>query len=112
MNQGNERNQLIIVAILTLHSGATDSFREYETKAARVLSRYGGVIERTVVVEPSAPDERMREVHILSFPSEEAFRRYGTDPDLVALAGLRLTSIAHTDVLFGREGPDYTSLAQ
>jgi len=97
---------------LTLHSGATGSFREYETKAARILSRYGGVIERTVVVEPSALDERMREVHILSFPSQEAYTRYRTDPDLVALASLRMTSIAHTDVLFGREGPDYTSLAQ
>jgi uncharacterized protein (DUF1330 family) len=112
LNQSNERNHLIIVAILTLHTGTIESFREYETKAARILSKYGGVIERTVVIEAPSPDERMREVHLLSFPNQESFTRYRSDPDLAALASLRATSIAHTEVLFGREGPDYHALSQ
>ena len=43
--------------------GAADQFREFETMAARILARYGGVIERTVTVEPSATQEQ-REVHL------------------------------------------------
>jgi len=60
LSQGNEPSPLLIVAILTIHSGAAESFREYETKAAGILSRYGGVIERTVVIEPAGPEQRMR----------------------------------------------------
>ena len=109
MTHANEPNRLLIVAILTIHSGADDSLREYETEAARIMAKYGGVIERTMVVEPPAAEERMREVHLLSFPNHDAFARYRADADLSALAGLRLSCIAHTEILFGREGPNYSS---
>jgi len=86
--------------------GAADQFREFETMAARILARYGGVIERTVTVEPSATQEQ-REVHILRFPSKEAFESYRIDPQLASLAELRGSCIAHTEILIGREGPQY-----
>jgi hypothetical protein len=73
------------------------------------VSRYGGIIERTVLIEPSAAEQRMREVHLLSFPSQEAFEQYRTDAELAELASLRLSCIAHTEILFGQEGPDYSS---
>jgi hypothetical protein len=87
-------------------------FREYETKAAVVISRHGGAIERTVVEEPSGPEKPMREVHVLTFPGLEAFDSYRADPDLALLAGMRAASIAHTEVLIGREGPDYMGLSK
>ena len=106
----NQQSDLIIIAILTLHPGAGDAFREYETRAAKILMRYGGAIERTVVVEPAAPQDPVREVHILRFPSLNAFTRYRTDAELAVLANLRAASIADTEVLLGREGPDYMAL--
>lgn len=112
MDQATEGSPVIIVAILTLRTGASQSFREFETKAARIMSRYGGVIERSVVVEPLAPREPAREVHVVTFPDPDAFANYRIDPDLAALAGLRLASIAHTEVLIGRKGPDYSELAR
>lgn len=112
MDEATDETPVIIVVILTLRTGASDSFREYETQAARIMSRYGGVIERSVVVEPFDDGEPAREVHVLTFPDQERFASYRTDPDLAALAGLRLASITQTEVLIGREGPDYSALTR
>lgn len=109
MSNNTEQQQqlLLVVAILTIAPDAVNQFREYETRAARILARYGGVMERTVEVEPSASREYMREVHVLSFPSKEAFASYRIDTELATLAELRAVCIAHTDILIGREGPRY-----
>ena len=103
---------LLLIAILTPHSGgAASMFREYETRAADIMGRYGGRIERTIIEEPLKPGTVAREVHLIRFPDRDAFERYRADPDLAALAAMRLASIAHTELLFGREGPDYTMLS-
>ena len=103
---------LVIVAILTPHSGSMEIFREYETKAAVVIARHGGAIERTVVEEPLDPGKPIREVHVITFPDLAAFLSYRTDPDFASLADMRSTSIAHTELLFGRDGPDYMARAK
>lgn len=97
----------MIVAILTPRRGALEQFRAYEAKAAGIMARYEGRIQRTVVVNEQPP---MREVHIVSFPDLDAFQRYRTDPDLAALAEVRAACIEHTELLLGREGPDYMAL--
>jgi uncharacterized protein (DUF1330 family) len=102
----------VIVAILTPHGGSMEIFREYETKAAVVIARHGGAIERTVIEEPSEPGKPIREVHIVTFPDLKAFHSYRADPDFTSLADLRAASIAHTELLFGREGPDYMALSK
>jgi uncharacterized protein (DUF1330 family) len=107
-NLGQE--SLLVVAILTIRPGAAGQFREFETRAARILARHGGSVERTVAVEPSVADEQ-REVHLLRFPSKEAFARYRTDAELASLAELRSASVAHTEMLIGREGPQYSEPA-
>ena len=99
-----------MIAILTPHSGSMEVFREYETKAACILARYGGVIERTVVEEASRPGKPIREVHVITFPDLGAFHNYRADPDLASLADMRAASIVHTELLLGHEGPDYMSL--
>jgi hypothetical protein len=105
---GSEGSEpLLVVAILTVRPGAIDKFREFETHAARIVARHGGVIERTVAVEPAVADE-YREVHLLRFPSRDAFARYRSDRELSSLAELRLASIAHTEILIGREGRRYS----
>ena len=106
-----DQSPLIAAAILTIRPDALDGFREYETQAAAILSRYGGAIERTIVVEPTLSGEPMREVHIVTFPARAAFDAYRTDPDLAALGELRLSCIAYTEILLGRAGPDYQALA-
>ncbi len=99
---------LIVVALLTIRPGATDHFHEFELQAARILTRFGAVIERTITLEASSSNEQ-REIHVLCFPSKEAFDAYRIDPELASLAELRAASIAHTELWIGREGPRYSA---
>ena len=97
---------LFVVALLTIRPGATDQFHEFELQASRILTRFGAVIERTITLEASSSNEQ-REMHVLRFPSTESFDAWRIDPELALLAGLRASSIAHTELWFGREGPRY-----
>ena len=75
-----------------------------------ILARHGGAIERAYIEEPSEPGKPIREVHVVRFGDAAAFQRYRADPDLAALGEMRAASIAHTELLFVREGPDYMGL--
>jgi uncharacterized protein (DUF1330 family) len=98
---------MTLVVILTVRRAELEAFRAFETQAARVMARHGGAIERTVVVTPPEGAEQLREVHIVTFPSAEAFARYREDPALVPLAPLRAASVLGTEVWVGEEGPSY-----
>ena len=106
------QQSFVIVAIITLHRDSMDIFREYETKAAVLMARYGGAIERTVTEEPSETQSAVREVHIITFPSREAFGRYRADPELEQHAHARATAVAHTQLIFGTDGPHYMALSK
>jgi hypothetical protein len=41
-----EHQPLLVVAILTIMPGTFDQFREFETRAARILARHGGFLWR------------------------------------------------------------------
>ena len=49
----------------------------------------------------------LREVHIVTFPSDDAFASYRRDPELAPLAALREAAIVETEILVGDDGPDY-----
>ncbi|KYF81614.1 hypothetical protein [Sorangium cellulosum] len=98
---------MTLVVILTVRCEALDAFRAYERKAAAVMARYGGAIERTVVTAPDSAGLRLKEVHIVTFPDEQAFSAYRRDGELGAVAHLRDASVVETEILRGEEGPDY-----
>ena len=86
---------------------ALGSFRTFEGHAARVMKRYGGAIERTVVLAAAAASEIHEEVHLVRFPSAEAFEAYRADPEIAAVRHLRDESVIATDVARGEDGPEY-----
>lgn len=96
-----------VVVTLTIRQGAESEFRQYESRAAGIMARYGGVIERTVAVAHFGAGEE-REVHVLRFPSESEFQQYRADEELSSLAEWRSRCISRTEILCGREGPRYT----
>jgi antibiotic biosynthesis monooxygenase (ABM) superfamily enzyme len=98
-----------LVAILTVRPGAVDAFRAFERRAAAIMSRYGGAIERTVVVPGDGADAPLREVHVVTFPDRDSLAAYRADADLAALAHLREASVARSEILVGEDGPDYTA---
>jgi uncharacterized protein (DUF1330 family) len=98
---------MTLVVILTVRPEALAAFRAFEHAAARIMARHGGAIERAVTIAPSRPGGPLKEVHIVTFPSPEAFAAYRADPALKALAPQRDASILATEVLVGEDGPVY-----
>jgi uncharacterized protein (DUF1330 family) len=95
-----------IVAILTVRRGELEKFRAFERHAAAVMAAHGGRIERTVVVAGDSP-ELLKEIHVVTFPEERAYRAYQQDPRRAELAHLRAAAVVSTEVLVGEDGPDY-----
>src|SRR5689334_22358438 len=98
---------MLLVVTLTIRPGALEAFRDFETRAAAIMAKHGGAIERAIYVPPAREGESAREVHIVSFPDEASFAAYRADEALTALAPLRSAAIAQTEVLVGEAGPEY-----
>jgi hypothetical protein len=99
--------RLTLVVIITLRHNALDSFRAFERRAAIVMARYGGAIERSVVVPPESGSELLREIHVVTFPDPRALEEYRADIELRSIAHLRDCAVVKTEILIGEEGPDY-----
>lgn len=99
--------QITIVAILTVRKEAIEKFRAFESHAAGVMKKYGGRIERTVVLLADGSPDVIKEVHIVTFPTEKAFAAYRQDATLAQAADLRNQSVVHTELLVGVDGPRY-----
>jgi uncharacterized protein (DUF1330 family) len=100
---------LVLVAILTVRKDALEKFRAFERHAAEAMARYGGRIERTVVVVPDAAPGLTKEIHVITFPSEQAFAAYRNDEQLARVAGLRDESVVQTELFAGEDGPSYAA---
>jgi uncharacterized protein (DUF1330 family) len=100
---------MTLVAIITVRKAAVDKFRAFESHAAKVMKKHGGRIERTVVVVADGSPELIREIHVVTFPSEAAFTAYRKDEQLAELAHLRDESVVHTELFVGEDGPSYAA---
>jgi uncharacterized protein (DUF1330 family) len=98
---------MTLVVILTVRREALEKFRAFERRAAAVMAKHGGAIERTVVITPQNAEDFVKEIHIVTFPDEQAFLAYRQDTDLTAVASLRAESVIHTELMIGEDGPDY-----
>lgn len=103
-------NTISIIASLWIREGALAAFEAYECKAARIMKKYGGLIEYTV--RPSVLEEASDqpfEIHLVRFPSLEMFEKYRVDTELKALSPERDEAIIKTHILIGMEGPKYST---
>ena len=96
-----------VTAILTVRPGAEAAFRDFEARAAVVMARHGGRVERTTRLTATGDspvdsgDAGFREVHLVFFPDEAAFAAYRADPALAELAALRASCIEATVIETG-----------
>jgi hypothetical protein len=95
------------VVTLTVRRAQLAAFRAFERRAAAVMARHGGAIERSVVVAAARPGGHLRELHVVTFPNQAALAAYRSDAALQAVAHLREASVVKTQVLVGEDGPDY-----
>jgi uncharacterized protein (DUF1330 family) len=100
---------MTLVVILTVRSDARHQFYTFEKKAYAVMAKYGGRIERTVTIPEKPGESVFQEVHIVTFPSEQAFAEYRGDAELKAVAPQREASVIATEILMGVDGPSYAN---
>jgi hypothetical protein len=94
------KSRVVLVASLYMNPGRRAEFDEFETAAARIMRRYGGVIERRIGIAPT-DENQPDEVHVVMFPDRTAFERYRADAELQGLAELRQKAIRLTTIWFG-----------
>ena len=100
---------LYVLVRLWIRAGLEAEFEAYERKVARIMARYGGIIERAIRTA-AAPDGRSDgpfEVHVLRFPSRDRYEAYRDDAERQSLGAERDRIVTKTDVLVGAPGPTY-----
>lgn len=100
---------LYVLAKLWIHGGRETEFEAYERKVARIMARYGGVIECAIRPSRASEPDAPYEIHVLKFPSQALYNAYRNDPERLSLSGERDSVITRTDVLVGTAGPAYGS---
>jgi hypothetical protein len=69
-----QADPFIVVALLEVALEAVDRFQRYEDAVLPLLTLHGGEVQRRL-----RSADGTTEVHVLSFPSEDAWRRYRDD---------------------------------
>jgi uncharacterized protein (DUF1330 family) len=102
---------LHVVVSIWIQPGRMMEFENFERKAFQIMSRHGGASERVIRIagRTSSLEGQPFEMHVLTFPSVEAFNAYRGDPELLDLAKERHAAISRTEILLGTEGPQYAS---
>ena len=93
------------VVSLWIRLGAVAEFEAYERKAARIMRKYGGSIEKVI----RTGQENSPEIPFDSFPDQEKFAAYRADLELSSLAADRESAILKTVVIPGVGGPAYST---
>lgn len=99
--------RLTLVVTLTVRAAEADAFHDFEHAAARAMRRYGGSIERAITMPEDPATGTFTEVHIVTFPDEQAFAAYRADEEMMAMTEVRERSIVATQVMIGRETMKY-----
>ncbi|HKV54458.1 MAG TPA: DUF1330 domain-containing protein [Candidatus Binataceae bacterium] len=97
--------RLTLVVALFVVDGHEAEFERFESAAATIMARYGGVLERRIACGSSSGEDGPHEVHIVTFPDRQAFERYRDDADLRAMTEIRERTIGRTIVWTGVDLP-------
>jgi uncharacterized protein (DUF1330 family) len=112
MTTTDDGRAIVLLVQLFVRPGRAAEFRRFETEAARIMRRHGGRIDR--VIHPNRPGTgrgRPTRDPLVSFASAAGFEAYRADPELAALAPLRESAIARTEVTVGTDGEPYAESA-
>ena len=100
----NERH--ILIVSLWLRNNDVAAFEAFERQAAQAMAKFDGRVERAIRISDAEADSPF-EIHIVSFPSEEAFRMYRQSSESRNLAQARDSVILKTEILAGSEAEVY-----
>ena len=93
--------KLTLVVSLFINAGREAEFEQFEAAATAIMRQHGGTVERRIGCVGDADLNQLHEVHIVTFPDDESFERYRSDPELRELADLRARAIQETTIWRG-----------
>lgn len=102
---GNPR--LVLIVTLEIRSEAAAAFERFETRAAAIMSRHGGRMERVIRAEGASQSGSSHEIHIVSFRDQADFDAYRCDPELAGFKSLREEVIMTTEIVRGYDRAVY-----
>jgi uncharacterized protein (DUF1330 family) len=85
-----------LIAVLVIKRSELAAFRDFEHHAARIMRRHGGELEHAY--ELAGDGETLRELHVVAFPSQDAFDAYRADPELATRAPDRARAVISTEI--------------
>lgn len=96
--------RVYFTVLIYVKAGQTAVLRQYEQQAAPIMTQYGGQFHQIIVPTDIRPKQMTLpdEIHILSFPSVEAFAQYRQDPANQALAHLRDEAVDRAVFITGK----------
>lgn len=98
---------MTLLATLSFHETDKAKFRAYERKAVAIMAKHGGRIEQAFFGRDE--DAKVcKEIHVVRFPSEDAFEAFRNDQALRDLAGERAECVLETHILTCEEEVDYS----
>lgn len=104
----SSESRLVLIVSLWLKGEDVAAFEAFERQASQVMATHGGRIERAVRLQRSgSAAQQPFEIHIVSFPDQQAFDAYRNDKRAHDLAELRDQVIESTAVLSGYDVPVY-----
>ncbi len=97
----------VLIVEIWIVQGQRAEFESFEAKAAEIMARHGGRIERRLAMRDGAVGNPPDEVHLVTFPGREAYESYRSDPALVPLVEQRARAIQRTVIREGADMPPF-----
>lgn len=88
-----------ILVIINAGAGGPEAIRKYESKVMPLMREYDGKLLSAFKPKDTPPDE----IHLIEFPSEEAFSLYQQDSRVVELKAERENAISKTELYISSE---------
>lgn len=97
----------MINVLVTLEVKNFTLLSEFETKAVQFMHSHSGRIVKAFETKRNA-DNSGQEIHLLEFPSIDAFDAYRSNPILLQYAALRNEAIESTSVIISETNKEYS----
>jgi uncharacterized protein (DUF1330 family) len=97
----------MVNVLVTLEVKNFTRLSEFETKAVQFMRAHSGRIVKAFETKRNA-DNSGQEIHLLEFPSMDAFDAYRSDPVLLQYAALRNEAIESTSVIISGTNKEYS----
>ena len=101
-----------VLAMIHAGAGGIQGIRDYEGSVIPVMRDHGGRLLSAFRPRNREDSDCPDEIHLIEFPSEQAFEAYRSDPHVTALSGLRQSAISRATVFVSEELVAYSAEAR